>query len=328
MWSSRRSFLVQTASLGVGTFAFDKAVAQSYPSRPVKLILPSPPGGPQEVAVRTLAERLSLALGQPFVTENLAGGAGGTIGATVVARAVPDGYTLLGALPAALVAAPALYPNLGYDPARDFLPIGSIFRSPQLLTVHPGLPINSIRDLVDYAKAHPGKVNYASAGYGTAPHLLGEMFRQMTGIDIVHVPYKGAVGGITDLLAGRVQIAFQVVPLMAAHVQAGKLRALGVTDDRRSLMLPEVPTTAESGYPDLQATTWFGVLAPAGTSPEITVLLNTRINQILSSNEMIRTLATFDATPMPSSPASFAEFIAAERKKWTDIIRKGGIKVE
>lgn len=328
MWSSRRSVLLQTVSLGVATFAFDRAVAQNYPSRPVKLILASPPGGPQDIAVRTLAERLSLAFGQPFVTENLAGGAGGTIGASVVAKAVPDGYTLLGALPAAFVAAPALYPNLGYDPARDFLPIGSIFRSPQLLTIYPGLPIHSIRDLVDYAKANPGKVNYASAGYGTAPHLLGEMFRQMTGIDIVHVPYKGAVGGITDLLAGRVQMAFQVVPLMAAHVQAGKLRALGVTDDRRSLMLPEVPTTAESGYPDLQAITWFGVLAPAGTSPEIISSLNTTINRILSSNEMIRTLSTFDAIPMPSSPASFAAFIAAERKKWTDIIRRGDIKIE
>src|SRR5262249_35426699 len=166
------------------------------------------------------------------------------------------------------------------------------------------------------------------AGYGTAPHLLGEMFRQMTGVDIVHVPYKGAVGGITDLLAGRVQMAFQVVPLMAAHVQAGKLRALGVTDDRRSLMLPDVPTTAESGYPHLQAITWFGVLAPAGTSPEIIASLNTTINRILSSDEMIRALSTFDAIPMPSSPASFAAFIAAERKKWTDIIRRGDIKIE
>jgi tripartite-type tricarboxylate transporter receptor subunit TctC len=172
MRSSRRSVLLQTVSLGVATFAFDRAVAQNYPSRPLKLILASPPGGPQDIAVRTLAERLSLAFGQPFVTENLAGGAGGTIGATVVAKAVPDGYTLLGALPAAFVAAPALYPNLGYDPARDFLPIASIFRSPQLLTIYPGLPIHSIRDLVDYAKANPGKVNYASAGYGTGTPSL------------------------------------------------------------------------------------------------------------------------------------------------------------
>ena len=249
MWSSRRSFLFHTASLGAATLAFDRAVAQSYPSRPVKLILPSPPGGPQDIAVRTLAERLSLALGQPFVIENLAGGAGGTIGANVVAKAAPDGYTLLGALPAALVAAPALFPNLGFDPARDFLPIGSIFRSPQLLTVHPGL--RSIPSAILSTMRKQTRARSTTPRRATALHpSAGRNVSPDDRFDILHVPYKGAVGGITDLLAGRVQMAFQVVPLMAAHVQAGKRRALGVTDDRRSLMLPEVPTTAESGYPD------------------------------------------------------------------------------
>jgi tripartite-type tricarboxylate transporter receptor subunit TctC len=294
----------------------------------VKIIVPSPPGGPQEIALRALTDRLSASLGQPFVIENLAGGAGGSIGASLVARAVPDGYTLLGALPAALVAAPALYTKLGYDPGRDFAPIGSVFSSPQLLAVNPALPVHSIRELVDYAKANPGKVNYASPGYGTAPHLLAEMFRQMTGVDIVHVPYKGAVGGITDLLGGRIQIAFQVVPLMAEHVKAGQMRALAVTDSRRSLLLPDVPTTAEAGYPDLQATTWFGLLAPAGISRESASLLNSKVNEVLSSAEMKKILSGFDAVPMPSSPESFGQFIVAERTRWTDVIRKGGIKVE
>jgi tripartite-type tricarboxylate transporter receptor subunit TctC len=227
-----------------------------------------------------------------------------------------------------LVAAPALYSNLGYDPGRDFAAIGSVFSSPQLLAVHPALPVHSVRDLVDYAKANPGKVSYASAGYGTGPHLLAEMFRQMTGVDVVHVPYKGAVGGITDLLAGRIQMAFQVVPLMAQHVRSGQMRALAVTDARRSLLLPDVPTTTEAGYPDLQATTWFGLLAPAGISKNTASLLNSRINEVLSSAEMKKVLSGFDAVPMPSSPESFGEFITAERARWTTVIRKGNIKLE
>ena len=278
--------------------------------------------------MRALTDRLSASLGQPFVIENLAGGAGGTIGASVVAKAPPDGYTLLGALPAALVAAPALYSKLGYDPGRDFTPIGSVFNSPQLLAINPALPVHSIRELVDYAKANSGKVNYASAGYGTAPHLLAEMFKQMTGAEIVHVPYKGAVGGITDLLGGRIQMAFQVVPLMAEHVKSGQMRALAVTDLRRSLLLPDVPTTVEAGFPDLQATTWFGLLAPAGISRETSSLLNSKINEVLSSAEMKKILSGFDAVPMPSSPESFGQFIVAERSRWTDVIRKAGIKLE
>ena len=263
---SRRRFLLAATSTLAYAALNRTSIAQSYPSHAVKVIVPSPPGGPQEIALRALKDRLSASLGQPFVIENLAGGAGGTIGASVVAKAAPDGYTLLGALPAALVAAPALYSKLGYDAGRDFAPIGSVFNSPQLLAINPALPVHSIRQLVDYAKANPGKVNYASAGYGTAPHLLAEMFRQMTGADIVHVPYKGAVGGITDLLGGRIQMAFQVVPLMAQRVRSGQMRALAVTDSRRSLLLPDVPTTVEAGFPDLQATTWFGLLAPAGIS--------------------------------------------------------------
>jgi len=325
---SRRRFLLAATSTLAYAALNRTSIAQSYPSHAVKVIVPSPPGGPQEIALRALMDRLSASLGQPFVIENLAGGAGGTIGASVVAKAAPDGYTLLGALPAALVAAPALYSKLGYDAGRDFAPIGSVFNSPQLLAINPALPVHSIRQLVDYAKANPGKVNYASAGYGTAPHLLAEMFRQMTGADIVHVPYKGAVGGITDLLGGRIQMAFQVVPLMAQHVRSGQMRALAVTDSRRSLLLPDVPTTVEAGFPDLQATTWFGLLAPAGISRETASLLNSKINEVLSSAEMKKILSDFDAVPMPSSPESFGQFIVAERTRWTDVIRKGGIKLE
>jgi tripartite-type tricarboxylate transporter receptor subunit TctC len=324
----RRLLAVGFAATLSGAALYGPALAQAYPNRPVKIIVPSPAGGPQEIALRALTDRLSASLGQPFVIENLAGGAGGSVGTSAAAKASADGYTLLGALPAALVAAPALYSNLSYDPQRDFTPIGSVFSSPQLLAIHPSLPAHTISDLVAYARANPGKVNYASAGYGTAPHLLAEMFRQMTGADIVHVPYKGAVGGITDLLGGRIQMAFQVVPLMAQHVRSGQMRALAVTDTRRSLLLSDVPTTAEAGYPDLQAVTWFGLLAPAGVSRETTALLNSKINEVLSSSEMNKVLSTFDAVPMPSSPESFGAFIAEERSRWTNVIRKGGIKIE
>jgi tripartite-type tricarboxylate transporter receptor subunit TctC len=327
LWS-RQSFLAAATSTIAYAALNRTAGAQNYPSRAVKIIVPSPPGGPQEIALRALTDRLSASFGQPFVIENLPGGAGGTVGTSAAAKAPSDGYTLLGALPAALVAAPALYANLGYDPGRDFAAIGSVFSSPQVLVVNPALPVHSIGELIAYVRASPGKVNYASAGYGTAPHLLAEMFRQMTGADIVHVPYKGAVGGITDLLGGRIQMAFQVVPLMAQHIQSGQMRALAVTDKRRSLLLPDVPTTAEAGYPDLQAITWFGLLAPAGVSRETAALLNSRINDVLSSSEMKKVLSTFDAVPMPSSPESFSQFIGAERARWTDVIRKGGIKVE
>ena len=325
---NRRVFLRSALAIGAATSAPGFATAQTYPTRLIKLVVPSPAGGPHEVAVRILADRLSSSLRQPVIVENLSSGAGGAVGAKVVANAEPDGHTLLVTLPGVLVAAPALYKNLGYDPAKDFAPIATVFSAPGMLVVNPALSAKSIQDLVAHARANPGKINFPSAGYGTAPHLLGEMFKQMAGIDIVHVPYKGAAAGITDLLAGRMQMGFQVVPLLLPHVEGGKLRPLAVTDETRSLLLPDVPTTIESGFPRLQSTTWLGVLAPAGTDPNIVNKLNAAINEILKSKEMEASLAKLDARPKIGSPQDFAVFMAAERQKWTEVINTAGIKAE
>ena len=306
---SRRRFLT-AAILTLAYAALDRtAVAQSYPSRAVKIVVPSPPGGPQEIALRALTDRLSALLGQPFVIENLAGGAGGTIGASVVAKAAPDGYTLLGALPAALVAAPALYANLGYDPGRDFAPIGSVFNSPQLLGDQSRVtrPLGKGTGRLCQSQSRQGQLRFRRLR-NSAPSARGNV-RQLTGADIVHVPYKGAVGGITDLLGGRIQMAFQVVPLMAQHVQSGQMRALAVTDKRRSLLLPDVPTTVEAGYPDCRQPPGLACWRLPAFPGRRLSLLNSKINEVLSSAEMKKILSGFDAVPMPSSPESFREFI-------------------
>src|SRR5579862_3877708 len=241
--------------------AVGQALAQTYPNRLIKLIVPGPPGGPSEIVVRTLAERLTSSLGQTVIVENRPGGANGTIGAMSVARAEPDGYTLLYTIPGPMVVAPAVYKNLGYDPVKSFAPIATIFSSPQMLALNPAVPARTVQELIAYAKANPGKINFASPGYGSQPHLLGEMFRQLTGVDILHVPYRGPGLAVQDLLAGQVQMEFETLPILLPHVDAGKLRALAIADATRNSQLPDVPTTVEAGLPQLQATFWSGILA-------------------------------------------------------------------
>jgi len=242
-----------------------EASAQSYPNRLIKLVLPFPAGGPTDGAARLIAEKLSASLGQTVVIENRAGGAGGTVGAKLVATADPDGYTLLFTPPGPLVTAPSIYKTVGYDPVKDFAPVATIFSSPQVLVVNPAVPANSMRELVAYAKANPGKVSYASPGFGTQPHLLGEMLKLATGADIVHVPFRGSAPALTDLLAGQVQVFFDTTTFLLPHVEAGKLRPLAVADEVRSPQFASVPTTIESGFPKLQGTYWTAVVAPAGT---------------------------------------------------------------
>jgi tripartite-type tricarboxylate transporter receptor subunit TctC len=324
--TTRRVVLLFAAAT-VSVFAAEGAVAQSYPNRPIKIVVPGPPGGPHEIAVRTLAQGMSARLGQPVIVENLPGGAGGTIGVRSVVRAVPDGYSLLASLPGALVAAPAIYKDIGYDAAADLAPVATIFSSPQMLVVHPQVDAGSLGDLVAYAKSNPGKINYPSPGYGTGPHLLGEMLKQLTGIDIVHIPYKG-VAGMPDLLAGRLQIGFETVPVLLPHVRAGKLRPLAVAHTARSPQLPDVPTTGEAGLPALQATTWMGVLAPAGTPAAVINTLNETINEIIQSSVMQDSFAKFGATPRIGSPQDFRRFLTEERRRWTQVITAAGIKVD
>jgi tripartite-type tricarboxylate transporter receptor subunit TctC len=303
-------------------------VIGSYPTRPITIIIPFPPGGNSNIIVRAVADRLSLALGQPVIVDNRPGGAGGTVGAKAVANASPDGYTLLFTSPAPLVTAPLIYKNLGYDPFKSFTPVATIFSTPQMLVVNPALPVNSMAQLASYAKANPGKISYASPGFGTQPHLLGEMFRLATGGNIVHVPYKGAQQPVTDLIAGQVQMYFDTVALFLPHIQAGKVKPLAITDEMRSDQLPAVPTTAESGFAELQATFWASIVAPTGTPANIVDKLNVSINEILRSPELEASLAKFNAKPKIGSTQDFIKFWRAETEKWTNVITSAGIKAD
>jgi len=267
-------------------------------------------------------------LGQPVIVDNRPGGAGGTVGAKAVANANPDGCTLLFTPAAPLVTAPLIYRNLGYDPFKSFTPVAMVFSTPQMLAVTPTLPVDSMVQLASYAIDNPGKVSFASPGFGTQPHLLGEMFRLATGANIVHVPYKGAQQPVTDLMAGQVQMCFDTVALFLPHLQVGKIKPLAIADDMRSDQLPAVPTTAESGFPALKATFWASIVAPMGTPADTVDKLNLSINEILRSSELEASLAKFNAKPKMGSPQEFAKFWRAETEKWTNVIRSAGVKAD
>ena len=323
----QRLFLSAIVATIFGALA-PAAGAQTYPNRPVKIIMPFAPGGPTEFIIRLIADRLTGTLGQAFIIENRPGGAGGTVGARSVAVAEPDGYTLLFSSPGPLVTAAAVYRNLDYDPIKSFAPIAMVIYAPQMLVVHPSVPATSIPELIAYAKSNPGKIAFGSSGYGTQPHMLGEMLKLTAGVDIVHVPYRGAGQSVTDLLAGQVQMIFETTAILLPHVEGGRLRALAVATQARSPLLPGVPTTAESGYPKLIASFWSGLLAPAGTPPNIVQKLNAAINEILKSKEAQTGLARLNAEAKAGSPQDFAAFIAAETPRWAAIANATGIKAD
>ena len=325
---SKRSFLSAVAALACTALNAGRAAAQAYPNRPVKIVIPFAPGGPTEFILRLIADRLTTALGQAFIIENRPGGAGGTVGAKSVAVAEPDGYTLLFSSPGPLVTAAAIYKNLDYDPIKSFTPIAMVIYAPQMLAVHPSMPVNSLPELIAYAKSNPGKVAFGSSGHGTQPHLLGEMLKVMAGVDIVHVPYRGAGRSVTDVVAGQVQMIFETTAILLPHIQSGKLRALAVAAEARSPLLPWVPTTAENGYPKLTASFWSGVLAPAGTPAAIVAKLNGAINEILKSKEAQDGLARLSAEARIGSPQDFAAFIASETPRWAAIANETGVKVD
>jgi tripartite-type tricarboxylate transporter receptor subunit TctC len=314
--------------LGLNPIAPRHASAQAYPNRPVKIVIPFAPGGPTEFILRLVADRLTAMLGQAFVVENRPGGAGGTVGAKSVSIAEPDGYTLLFSSPGPLVTAAAVYKNLDYDPIKSFAPIAMVIYAPQMLVVHPSVPANTLKEFIAYAKSNPGKITFGSSGFGTQPHMLGDMPKLMADINIVHVPYRGAGQSVTDLLAGQVQMIFETTAILLPHVEGGRLRALAVCTEARSPLLPSVPTMAESGYPKILASFWSGLLAPAGTPAEIVAKLNGAVNEILKSKEAQAGLARVGAEAKIGSPKDFAAFIGAEAPRWADIANATGIKVE
>jgi tripartite-type tricarboxylate transporter receptor subunit TctC len=318
-------FLV--ATLSIGSLAAGAATVEPYPSRVVKMIVPFPPGG-ADVMARLLADRLAAALGQPVIVENRAGGGGGTVGAKSVATAEPDGHTLLFTSPGPLTTSAAVYRNLDYHPIKSFAPVATMAESPFLLVVHPAVPARSVAELIAYAKANPGKISYASAGHGTLPHLFCELLKQRTGIDIVHVPYRGSGAAITDLLAGQTQMYIDNTRNLAPFLATGQVRALAVTSPTRTPELPQLPTMPESGYPEFLATYWNGVLAPAATPTPIIDKLSGAITAILQSADMQASVLKLGMTPKIASPQEFADLIAAEFGKWTAVAKAANIRVE
>ncbi len=298
--------------------------AQDYPDRPVKIIVPTPPGGPVDVIARITANYLQNTLGKGFVVENRAG-AGNTIGSKDAAEAAPDGYTLLYSSASGLVIAPLLHPDAGYDPLKSFDPIALVGESSNILVVNPSVPAKTVQELVAYAKANPGKVNFSSGGIGVLPHLIGEMFKARAGIDIVHVPYKGGGPSITDLVAGNVQMTFEGTAVLLPLIQAGRLRALAVTTPKRIPQLPDVPTMVESGFPNFVSTSWTGLLAPAHTPQPVIAKLNTAINQGLKTPELITALERLSNEPLGGTPADFTAMIKADLAKWSPIVNALGL---
>jgi tripartite-type tricarboxylate transporter receptor subunit TctC len=301
------------------------ALAQSYPERPIKMIVPFPPGGPVDVTARIVTQALAPILGQPIVIENR-GGASGAVGGKAAAAAEPDGYTLLFGNISSLVVTPAVNNNRDYDPAKAFVPIAHVSQNHQVLVVAPDFPPKSVPEFVAYAKANPGKLNFGSPGPGNASHLAAELFRMKTGIDIVHVPYKGAAEAMTGVMGGQVHMFFGDIAGALPLIREGRLRALGWSSRTRNPELPGVPTMIESGVPDYVVLTFIGVVAPAGTPPAIVDKLNAAINQSLRAPEVVAAAARISAELQPGSPADFGAFLARERAKWTEVVQRAGVK--
>ena len=301
------------------------AAAQSYPARAVRIVAPFPPGGGLDLIARALGQKLALALGQPVIIDNRAG-ADGMIGTEQVARAAPDGYTLLISSTGPMVINPALNLKMPYDTLRDFAPVTLVVVQPLCLVVHPSLPVKSVKELVALAKARPSQLNYGSGGIGNGAHLAGELFKTATAADIVHVPYKGAAPAVIDLLAGQVHIMLNSIPVLLPHIRAGKLRALAVGADSRMTILPDVPTMREACVSRFDANSWYGFFAPAGTSPEIVGRLNAESAKILRGQEMRDFLSPQGAEAVGNTTEEFAAHIRAELAKWALAVKVAGVR--
>jgi tripartite-type tricarboxylate transporter receptor subunit TctC len=302
------------------------AWAQSYPDHPIRIIVPTPAGGPVDVMARLIAGALPAALGQNVIIENKPG-AGNTLGSRLAAEGAPDGYTLMVSAPSGLIISPLIYKTAGYD-AASFAPVALIAETPQLLVINPQLPFKSVADLVAYAKANPGKLDYSTGGNGTLPHLAAELFKQTTGSKIVHVPYKGGGPALTGVVAGEVQMTFDPLATSLPLIKDGKLRALAIAGPARVPALPDVPTMAESGYQSFTVGAWTALLAPKGTPPAIVAKLNAAVNAALKSQPMKSTLAKLGAEPRDGTPQALADYMASEQKKWKPIVAALNLKVD
>ncbi|MDO8533758.1 MAG: tripartite tricarboxylate transporter substrate binding protein, partial [Xanthobacteraceae bacterium] len=320
----KRKGLVVAVLMAIAMLA-PAANAQPYPTRPITLIVPFPPGGSTSVMARIVAERMSATIGQQIVVDNR-GGAGGTIAARAFVHAPPDGYTIFLGYSGTISIAPSMYPNVGFDPRKDFAPIGMIGSAPAVLVVHPSFQPRTAAELIALAKAKPGEINFGSAGIGTLTHIAAELFISMAKIKLLHIPYKGSGPVLADLLGGHIPMSFTPIPVAHSHVAAGTLRALAVTSVKRSTLLPEVPTVAETGLPGYEAVLHYGLLAPAATPRPLIDKLNKELRAALDSDEVRKRMATEGAEPLPSTPEEYAADIDQEEKKWSRVVKEAGIK--
>ena len=302
--------------------------AQSYPAKPMRLVVPFPPGGPLDIMGRGIAQKLQEAWSQPVVIDNRPG-AGGGIGADLVAKSPGDGYTLLMGAVSTHAINPSLYAKIPYDPQKDFVPVALVAQVPNVLVVNPALPVQSVKDLIAYAKANPGSLSFGSGSTGSTGHLAGELFKTMAGVDMVHIPYKGGAPAMQDLLAGQTQLMFDNLANALPQVKAGKLRAIAVTTAARAPSVPELPTIAESGLPGFDLTTWFGIFAPAGTPPEVVAKLNAEIAKALSAKDLAERLAAMGTVPPENNtPERFAAFVRSEAAKYARVVKDSGARVD
>jgi tripartite-type tricarboxylate transporter receptor subunit TctC len=313
-----------------GLFGIQNACAQAaatYPSKPIRLVVPFTPGGSTDILARAIGQKLTEAWGQPVVIDNVPG-AGGALGADKVAKASADGYTLLMGHIGTLAVNPSLYPNLPYDPVKSFAPVAWVARVPNVLVVHPSVPAKNVKELVALAKSKPGQLNYGSGGNGSAANLATEYFKVRTEISMVHIPYRGTAPAITDLMGGQIQVLFTGAPAMMGQIKTGQLRALAVSSPTRVDALPDLPTVAEAGYKDFEADQWYGVVAPVGTPADIVAKLNSQINASLNSPELKVRLNNEGAIATPGTPAEFGQLIMREIARWKPVIQSGRVKAD
>lgn len=303
------------------------AFAQPFPSKPVKIIVPFPAGGPADIFGRFLAQGMSAKLGQPVVIENV-GGLGGVVGVDRAAKSPPDGYTLALNSASTVAIAPFAVAKMPYDTQKDLSLISTVVRVPEVLAVNPVLPVNTLAELIAYAKANPGKVNYGSSGSGSITHLAGELLKVEAGINLIHVPYKGAAPAVNDLLGGQVQMGIFDVPVLLGHLRSGKLKPLAITSGKRVATLPETPTTAEGGFAKVVSDNWYGLVGPAGLPQSVQKRLHAAAISALNSPELVENYGKVSGIPMPSSPEEYAVYLAQEQKKWGAVVKAIGFKAE
>ncbi len=326
-FQTRRACAVALIAIVMSALAWADS---AYPNKPIRIVVPFTPGGSPDVLARTLGQKITEATGAAVVVENIAG-AGGTIGADRVAKASADGYTLLMGHVGTLAVAPSVYPNLPYDPVKSFVPVAWVARVPNVLAVHPSMPVKNTTELVAYLKTHPGQVNYGSGGNGSAAHLATEYFKWMTQTFVVHVPYRGTAPSVADAVAGQIQMVFTGAPAIIPMVKAGKLRAIAVSSPKRMEAMPDVPTLAESGVKGLagfEADQWYGLVAPVGTPAAVVQKLNQVVNASLSAPEMVARLKNEGAMAAPQSPEVFGQLIQTEIKRWRPVVANAKIKAD